>query len=121
MDENKNLSHAQKELLLWHLKLGINMPHIQELMRVSEMKDPSGEITTMDRVIIPKLNGADSCPPPQCESCNLSRAKQRKSKVSKVKVIKDAVGAISRDKHQVGDFVSMDQCVVKDPGRLPTG
>ena len=34
LDENKNLSHARKELLLWHLKLGINMQHIQELMRV---------------------------------------------------------------------------------------
>ena len=121
LDENKNLSYAQKELLLWHLKLGINMPHIQELMRVSEMKDPNGEITTMDRVIKPKLNGAASCPPPQCESCNLSRAKQRKPKVAKVKVVEDAVGAISRDKYQVGDFVSMDQYVVKDPGRLPTG
>ena len=95
LDENKNLSHAQKELLLWHLKLGINMPHIQELMRVSEMKDPNGEITTMYRVIKPKLNGAASCPPPQCECCNLSRAKQRKPKVAKVKVVEDAVGAIS--------------------------
>ena len=42
LDENKNLSLAQKELLLWRLKLGINMQHIQELMRVSEMKDPNG-------------------------------------------------------------------------------
>ena len=121
LDENKNLSFAQKKLLLWHLKSGINVQHIQELMGVSEMEDPNGEITIMYRVIKPKLNGAASCPPPQCESCNLSRAKQRKPKVVKGKAIEDTVGAISQDKYQVGDFVSINQYVVKDPGCLPTG
>ena len=95
MDENETLSLAQKELLLWHLKLGTNMQHIQELMRVSEMKDPNGAITTMNRVIKPKLNGAANCPAPQCESYNLSRAKQRKPKVAKVKEVEDVVGAVS--------------------------
>ena len=49
------------------------------------------------------------------------KSKQSKPNVAKVKIIEDAVGAISRNKYQVGDFVSMDQHVVKDPGRLPTG
>ena len=53
-EENQNLSSAQKELLLWHWKLGISMHHIQESMKVSEMKEPNGRIRTMDRVIVPK-------------------------------------------------------------------
>ena len=37
------------------------------------------------------------------------------------KPIKEAEGAITCDKYQTGDFVSMDQYIVKNGGRLPTG
>ena len=37
------------------------------------------------------------------------------------KATKSNAGAISRDKYVSGDFVSMDQYVVKELGRLPTG
>jgi len=121
VDANVNLSNAQKELLLWHLKLGVSMQHIQELMRVSEMKEPNGRIRTMDRVIVPKHETAATCEIPECQSCLLSRAKQRKPKVVDTKPVKSAEGAISRDKYQSGDFVSIDQYVVRNPGRLPTG
>ena len=36
------------------------------------------------------------------------------------KPIKEAEGAITCDKYQTGDFVSMDQNAVKNGGRLPT-
>ena len=62
MDENKNLSHAHKELLLWQLKLGIDMQHVQKLIRVSEMGEPTGAFTTIDRVIKPQLNSVVNCP-----------------------------------------------------------
>ena len=36
--ENTNLSSAQKELLLWHWKLGVSMQRIQQLIKVSELR-----------------------------------------------------------------------------------
>ena len=120
-DDNVHLSSAQKELLLWHWKLGISMKRIQEMMRPIEMREPSGETRIMDRVIAPKIKAAAKCPIPMCQSCQLARAKQRKPTVAKSKVIKANEGALTRDKYEVGDFVSLDQYVVKTPGRLPGG
>ena len=90
-------------------------------MKVVEMEEPDGSITTMDRVITPKIKSAATCPIPLCRSCQLSRAKQRKPAVAKSKAIPSEEGALSRDKYETGDFVSMDQYVVKAPGRLPSG
>eukprot|EP00804_Cyclotella_cryptica_P001025 CCRYP_008339-RA/>CCRYP_008339-RA protein AED:0.22 eAED:0.23 QI:0/-1/0/1/-1/1/1/0/190 len=56
-----------------------------------------------------------------CQSCQLSWAKQRKPKTTRSKAIPEASSAITRDDYHVGDFVSLDQYVVKTPGRLPTG
>ena len=44
-----------------------------------------------------------------------------KSKPVKSKAISEVAGAITHDKYQTGDFVSTDQYVVKNRGRLPTG
>ena len=121
VDANVNLTSAQKELLLWHWKLGISMQRIQELMRVVEVHELDGAISTMDRVICPKIRSASTCPIPLCQSCQLSRAKQRKPSVTKSKAVPEEAGALSRDKYETGDFVSLDQYVVKTPGRLPTG
>ena len=76
-------------------------------MRVSEMKEPNERIRTMDRVIVPKYETVATCEIPECQSCLLSRAKQRKPRVVDTKPVKSAEGAISRDKYQSGDFVSM--------------
>ena len=39
----------------------------------------------------------------------------------KSKAIPEKAGSLSRDKYMPGDSVSMDQYVVKTPGRLPEG
>ena len=121
LDANTNLSNAQKELLLWHFKLGVSMRHIQQLMKVAEIKEPNGRVSVMDRVIVPKINAASNCNIPMCQTCQMSSAKQRKPNVSKSKVVESSVGSISKEQYQTGDFVSMDQYVVKTPGRLPSG
>jgi hypothetical protein len=95
------------------------MQRIQELMRVIEVKEPDEAISTMDRVITPKIKSAAYCPIPLCQSCQLARAKQRKPKVTRSKAVAEAEGVISNEKYETGDFVSMDQYVVKTPGRLP--
>jgi hypothetical protein len=121
VDANANLSSAQKELLLWHWKLGISMQRIQELMRVVEVEEPDGRVSTMDRVICPRIKAAANCPIPMCQSCQMSRARQRKPEVKKSKAVPEEAGALSREQYETGDFVSLDQYVVKTPGRLPTG
>jgi hypothetical protein len=121
LDDNKNLSSAQKELLLWHWKLGISMQRVQELMRVVQVEEPNGAVSTMDRVIVPKIKAAANCPVPLCQSCQLSRARLRKPKITKSKAITEVEGAISKEKYEVGDFVSTDQYVIRTPGRLEEG
>ena len=120
-DDNISLSNAQKELLLWHWKLGVSMDRIQELMKPHPMEDPAGVTTTAEQVIKPRLETAATCEHPICQSCQLSRARMRNPKVTKSKAITDREGAISKEQVHVGDFVSMDQYVVTTPGRLPTG
>jgi hypothetical protein len=39
----------------------------------------------------------------------------------RTRLLEDHEGAITRDKYNVGDFVSTDQFICKTPGRLPTG
>ena len=45
---NADILSAQKELLLWHWKLGISMQRVQELMCIVKVKEPNGAISTMD-------------------------------------------------------------------------
>ena len=118
---DKTLSRARKKLMCWHLELGVSMSHVQRLTKVTETHEPNGRVSVMNRVIVPKLKTATNCEIPLCQSCNFSRAKQRKAEVVKSKAIKLNVGAISQDKDVPGDFVSLDQYVTKEPGCLPTG
>ena len=87
-DENQNLTRAQKELLLWHWKLGIGTSRVQELMRGHQAKDPHGKHTWMEPVIKPKFAASASCPIPKCQSYELARAKKRSPKVTKQELVK---------------------------------
>ena len=73
----------------------------------------------MEPVITSRISAASSCAIPVCESSILTRAKQRNPKVTRSKSIPEREGSISAEKYLPGDFVSMDQYVVKTPDRLP--
>jgi hypothetical protein len=119
--ENENLTMAQKELLLWHWRLGIGMQRIQTMMRNRTFEDPFGRMQVHPPIIKTKFASTASCTIPRCQSCELSRAHQRSPQVKRVQPNQDAEGAISRNQLQVGDFVSTDQFVCRTPGRLPSG
>ena len=119
--DNVNLTAAQKELLLWHWKLGISMRRIQELMQPQQYEEPSGSSGVMEPVITPHISATSSCAIPVCESSELARAKQRYPKVTRSKAIPEREGSISAEKYLPGDFVSMDQYVVRTPGRIAWG
>ncbi len=91
-EANQNLSSAHKELLQWHWKLGISMQRIQELMRVIEVKEPNGAVSTMPCDITPKIKSAAYCPILLCQLCQLARAKQQKSKIMQSKAVAEAEG-----------------------------
>ncbi len=79
--ENKNLSMPQKELLLWHWKLGIGMQCVQSMMRNRTFKDLFGRTQVHPPIIKSKFASTDSCMIPKCQSCELARARQRSPNV----------------------------------------
>ena len=119
--ENSNLTNPQKELLLWHWKLGIGMQRIQELMRDRTYEEPLGQHTVLPPIIKAKFPSARNCVIPLCQSCLLARARKRTPGVKYTKADPQKEGALSRDWYEVGDFVSTDQFICRTPGHLPEG
>ena len=81
---NQNLSGPQKELLLWHRKLGIGMQWIQELMRPQKYEEPNGNMAVLPPIVKPKFPPAKNYAVPAYESCMLARARKRPTNVNKV-------------------------------------
>jgi hypothetical protein len=119
--ENENLTAPQRELLLWHWKLGIGMQRIQSMMRDQHYEDHLGRTECHPPIIKSKYASTSSCKIPLCQSCLLARSRRRSPNVKRSQVNEDSEGAISRNKLEVGDFVSTDQFICSTPGRLPTG
>ncbi len=119
--ENNNLTSPQRELLLWHWKLGINMYRVQELMRERTFEEPLGQCIIPPPIIKPKLPSAWNCVIPACQSCLLARARKRTPNVKCSTAIPESEGALSRTRYEIGDFVSTDQFICRTPGQLPEG
>jgi hypothetical protein len=90
-------------------------------MKPRTFEEPNGNRTILPAIIKPKFEAASKCAVPACESCMLARARKHSTNTNKVKPLAEKEGALSRDKLEVGDFVSTDQFICKTPGRLPTG
>jgi hypothetical protein len=120
-EANVNLSGPQKELLLWHWKLGVSMYQVQELMREQKFEEKTGVETVLPPVIPSKFATASSCLIPKCTACQLASMRKRNPQVVKQLPIPEKEGILSWDKYEPGDFVSSDQFVVKTPGRLLKG
>ena len=91
---NENLSAPQKELLKRHMKLGISMFCIQEMMREQHYEEPNGNKTILPAIIKPKLVLARNCIVPPCQSCFLARAKKYTPYVMQMRLLEDSEGAI---------------------------
>ncbi len=113
---NVNLTPEQKELLLWHLKLGISMSHIQELMVPHRAKDTNGLQDVIPCVITPAFKTAATCPIPCC--CELACACCCPIGATKQLAVEETAGILSANQYQVGDLVSMNQFVSGTPGWL---
>ena len=97
------------------------MHHIQELMSPQRVKETDGTNNVMGLIIQPNFATAAKCAVPFCESCLLGRAKKRSPGVAKKKTVPEKKGILARAKYEVGDFMSTNQFVLKNPGRIPSG
>jgi len=108
-EENQNLSHAQKELLHWHYKLGhVHMDWLQRLMQVRE-----GE----EQPILPTRNKASSCSIPICAACQYGKAHLCPTAGNTVVKDLNREGVLKSEHTTPGHF-SIDQFVSKVHGRL---
>ncbi len=92
---------------------------VQEIMRERHYEEPNGNKTVLPAIIKPKFASARNCIVPPCQLCLLARARKRTLNV--LRLLDNREGAITRDKYNIGDFVSTDQFICKTPRRLPTG
>lgn len=118
--ENPNLSPSQKELLVWHWKLGhVNMPRIQRLMHPAKPLDSLESRKNLSPPVVFQTNRAKThrCEVPKCQACLYAKMGKRSAGASRVEPRADKVLALSRDNMRPGDAVSMDQFICSNKGR----
>jgi hypothetical protein len=118
---NVNSTPGQKELLLWHWRLGISMSRIQELMVPHRAKDENGLQDIMPCVITPAFKTAVTCPILCCAACEFPPACCRPTGATKQLAVEEKAGILSANQYQVGDLVSIDQFVSVTLGWLFSG
>ena len=112
-ESNQNLTRAQKELLLWHWKLGhANLKWIQILCR---------EPTTNHHHFVLETHHAktSSCVLPKCAACMLGKQTRRRPGTNTGALVKGKEMILRRNHLQPGDCVSLDQYKSSIRGRLP--
>lgn len=116
---NTNLTSPQKELKLWHDRLGhCGFGWVQRLMRGRTVQDEHG-----NRFIPPciptRLEGTRKCQPPLCASCLYGKQQRTSEGTDTVHPIPSQEMALQRGDLQPGDCISMDQYESTVRGRLP--
>jgi hypothetical protein len=110
------LSPEQKELLLWHYRLGhIGIARVQSLLqkpRTSSFND------MLNRIISPSNNKSSHCHPPLCTSCQYAKQKRKNPPKHTVATPLTSTG-LSDDILGAGDRVSVDLYCSSTTGRLP--
>jgi hypothetical protein len=113
---NNNISPEQKELLLWHYRLGhIGFGHVQSLLqkpRTTSLND------MQSRLIIPSNNKCSHCFPPLCTACQYAKQKRKNPPKHAMHPAPTTTG-LSDDILDPGGRVSVDIYCSSTPGRLP--
>ena len=89
-------------------------------MTPQQVEEPDVTNHVMGPIIQPKFTTAEKCAVPVCESCLQGRDNKRSPGIAKKKAVPKKKEILSRDKYEVGGFMSTNQFVVKTPGRLPS-
>ena len=111
-ETNQNLTASQKELLIWHWKLGhANFQWIQTLCRHPTSDSP--------RCVLPtKLAKTSSCPAPKCAACMLGKQSRRTPTLKIGHQLPNKELLLKTNHLSPGDCVSLDQYQSTIPGRL---
>ena len=110
-ENNQNVTAPQRELLLWHQRLGHTaMQRCQTLLRVPPKSMGHRQI------ILPKHKSSTSCPIPKCAACQLG--KQHRHGTGNAHRVNPERGRVNAQL-KPGDMVSMDQYISGLHGRLP--
>jgi hypothetical protein len=116
-EENANLTAAQRELLLWHFRLGhAGFGWVQSLMRHRKAEHGMEAYPP----ILPTSNDkAKSCDKPLCEACLLGKQHRRTAGSSTIRPKPEREAAIRRENLSPGECISLDQYESTVRGRLP--
>ena len=116
-ESNQNITSNQKELLVWHWRLGhIGMNWLQSLMKQRTFVDMTGGNKTVNKAIISTKHSTTSkCAQPKCAGCLLGKAQCKNIHKSKPHLREKF---LSIGKLQPGDLIFVDQYVSKTKGRL---
>jgi hypothetical protein len=118
--DNFNLHPFQRELLLWHCRLGhADLQRIQSILsRPSQPKGSSNRGELFRQLVTPSFQGASSCCLPQCEACQYAKQKRVTPTNPKHPSSNYEEGVLSRNQLHPGDRVSCDQYMSTTHGRL---
>jgi len=106
-EHNQNLSHAQKELLRWHFRLGhLGCKTIQMLLRSRVLGESNLK------------RAAGKCPVPKCASCQYGKQKRRATGAAVTAPVREREGALKSEDLQPGQRVSVDHFYATHKGRL---
>ena len=120
-ESNSNLSRSQKELLVWHWRLGhVDMNRIKTLMHPSKPLDSLESRGNLNPPVVIETKNTKThlCEVPKCQACIF--AKMTKTKTGAKHIKGDKFMALSRNTLLPGDAVSVDQYIVSQKGRLLT-
>lgn len=110
---NQNLTASQKELLLWHWRIGhAGFKWVQWLFAKSKERDNESILSSKNPTV-------SSCKVPLCVACQVAKQARRGAEAMRHVVDKDKEMLLKRNNLQPGDAVSIDQYVSALPGRLP--
>ena len=111
-DDNINITGSQKELLLWHQRLGhCSMAKIQSLLST-----PNNQSTS---ILLPKLPRVTTCDHPRCEACQYAKQKRRVPPSHVSRPVSEREGGLSSGILDPGQRVSCDLYQSTIRGRLP--
>ena len=92
------------------------MNQIQYFMRERIYEDTTGKRTILPPIITPKFSANRNCSVPYFEFYILDNPKNRSTGATKDNTLLEKEGSLTRDKYEVGDFVSTNQFICNTPG-----
>ena len=92
------------------------MYHIKEFTREHIYEEPTGKSTILPTIINTKFPATRNVSVPYCESYIMAGSKKRSTGTNNIKPLTGKLGTMTRYKYEVGDVVSTDQFIYRNPG-----